>query len=39
MKEMFFTHAIDEAVLEVQKAVPQRIANHIESFLVERRAV
>lgn len=34
-----FEHAIDEAVVEVTKNVPQRISKQLESFLVERRAV
>lgn len=34
-----FANAIKEAVLEVQKAVPQRISKQLEVFLLERRAV
>jgi len=34
-----FTNAIKEAVLEVRKNVPQRIARQLEELLVERRAV
>ncbi len=36
---MAFEHAIDEAVVEVTKNVPQRISKQLESFLVERRVV
>jgi glycerol-3-phosphate acyltransferase PlsX len=34
-----FTNAIKEAVMEVRKNVPQRIAKNLEEQLVERRAV
>jgi len=34
-----FTNAIKEAVMEVRKNVPQRIARNLEEQLVERRAV
>jgi glycerol-3-phosphate acyltransferase PlsX len=34
-----FANAIKEAVVEVRKNVPQRIARHLEELLVERRAV
>ena len=34
-----FTNAIKEAEVEVRKNVPQRIAKHLETLLVERRAV
>ena len=34
-----FTNAIKEAVVEVRKNVPQRIAKNLEEVLVERRAV
>jgi phosphate acyltransferase len=34
-----FANAIKEAVLEVRKNVPQRIAKNLEELLVERRAV
>ena len=34
-----FANAIKEAVLEVQKAVPQRISKQLEDFLLERRVV
>ena len=34
-----FANAIKEAVLEVQKAVPQRISKQLEVFLLDRRAV
>ena len=34
-----FSNAIKEAVMEVQKNVPQRIASYLEELLVERRAV
>ena len=34
-----FTNAIKEAVLEVRKNVPQRIARQLEDLLVERRVV
>ena len=34
-----FTNAIKEAVVEVRKNVPQRIARNLEELLVERRAV
>ncbi|MFQ5469388.1 MAG: phosphate acyltransferase PlsX [Gammaproteobacteria bacterium] len=34
-----FTNAIREAILEIQKDVPQRIGNQLESLLTERRAV
>lgn len=34
-----FANAINEAILEVQKAVPQRISSQLATFLIERRAV
>lgn len=34
-----FEHALKEAIVEVSNNVPQRICKHLESFLVERRAV
>lgn len=34
-----FSNAINEAVLEVQKAVPQRISSQLAALLTERRAV
>lgn len=34
-----YANAIKEAVLEVRKAVPQRISKHLEELLVARRAV
>ncbi len=34
-----FSRAIDEAVLEVKKNVPERISRQIETFMQERRAI
>ena len=36
---MAFEHAVEEAVLEVTKNVPQRISKQLESLLVSRRAM
>ena len=36
---MAFEHALEEAVLEITKNVPQRISKQLESLLVERRVV
>jgi len=37
--EVAFANAIKEAIVEVRKNVPQRIARNLEEILVERRAV
>ncbi|MCI0399915.1 MAG: phosphate acyltransferase PlsX [Gammaproteobacteria bacterium] len=34
-----FAHAIEEAIIEIQKNVPERISSHLESLLTERQAI